>query len=296
LRRYPNDLLLRQLEGLLQRRLGQWENAISVFRELVDREPSNTDFVGTLLEALLATRRYAEVVRVAEAFERREPPDRYVAEQSAWAREAAGRDPEVIRRFLDTWGDRIDPNYSLIVEQAYLRDSGRAEDLASLLIAAKGDHISYARSAGSLMPFACLRGYGRLLQGAKTAPEEARDLSAAATSISRLPSRQWNVALLRAHAALFSADSKGAVEQARQALKLMSVDHDAMIGVSNMVAVAIVLAWAGEGDQSVQLLRQVINLPNDFFGWALVRDPLLAVPLAGNSAFEALKREVNPPN
>ena len=32
------------------------------------------------------------------------------------------------------------------------------------------------------------------------------------------------------------------------------------------------------------------------FGWAMVRDPLLAVPLAGNPAFEALKREVDPPN
>ena len=31
-------------------------------------------------------------------------------------------------------------------------------------------------------------------------------------------------------------------------------------------------------------------------GWAMVRDPLLAVPLAGNSAFEVLKREVDPPN
>jgi hypothetical protein len=63
-----------------------------------------------------------------------------------------------------------------------------------------------------------------------------------------------------------------------------------------MAAAAKVLAWAGESDQAVQLLRQVINLPTDSHGWALVRDPLLAVPLAGNPAFEALKREVDPPN
>ena len=127
-------------------------------------------------------------------------------------------------------------------------------------------------------------------------PEEARELAATATSISRLPSRRWNVALLRAHAALFSADRKGAVEQSRQALKLMSADHDALIGPSNMALVAILLAWAGESDEAVALVRRVINLPNDFFGWAMVRDPLLAVPLAGNPAFEALKREVDPPN
>jgi hypothetical protein len=86
------------------------------------------------------------------------------------------------------------------------------------------------------------------------------------------------------------------VEQARQALKLMSADHDAMIGVSNMALVAIVLAWAGESDEAVSLVRQVIDLPYDSPGWAIVRDPLLAVPLAGNPAFEALRREVDLPN
>ena len=39
-----------------------------------------------------------------------------------------------------------------------------------------------------------------------------------------------------------------------------------------------------------------LNLPSDVYGWTLVRDPLLTVPLAGNPAFEALKREIDPPN
>ena len=146
------------------------------------------------------------------------------------------------------------------------------------------------------MPLACLRGFGHMLQGAANAPEQAREVSAMAASISGLPSRRWNVALLKAHAALFAGDRKSAVEQARYALELMSVQRDAFNGPGNMAAVATVLAWAGESDESVQLLRRVINLPNDFFGWAMVRDPLLAVPLAGNPAFEALKREVDPPH
>ncbi len=299
LSRYPNDLLLRDTEGLLQRRLGQWESVIAVFRELVEREPSNPTYVGTLVEALYSTHRYAEAVSAAEAFERRAPPDSYVAEWSAWARAAMERDPEVLRRFLDTWGDRLDPDYALIMEQWYLRDSGRTKDLSSLLVAARGKYINQGSrtfAAGMLMPFAYLRGFGRLLQGAKRAPEEARELSEAATRISRLPSREFNVVLLRAHAALFSADRKRAVEQARQALKLMSAEHDALIGPSNMALVAIVLAWAGESDEAVALVRRVIDVPIDFPAWGMVRDPLLAVPLAGNPAFEALKREVDPPH
>jgi TolB-like protein len=299
LSRYPNDLLLLELEGLLHRRLGQWEIAIAAFRQLADREPSHPTYAGNLLESLLTMRRYAEVVSAAEAFERQAAPDSYVAEQSAWSREAMERDPEVLRRFLDTWGDRLDPDYSLVIEQWYLRDSGRTEDLSSLLVTARGKYNinQGSRTFGGniLMPAAYLRGFGRLLQGAKTAPEEARELSEAATSIGRLPSRRWNVALLKAHAALFLADRKGAVEQARQVLNLMSVDHDALIGPANMAALAIVLAWAGETDEAVALMRRVINVPYDSPGWAMVRDPLLAVPLARHPAFEALKREVDPP-
>ena len=299
LSRHPNDLLLQELEGLLLRRLGQWENAVDVFQELVDREPSNPNYVYTLVESLHAMRRYAEVISTVEAFERRAPPDSYVAEVGAWAREAMGRDPEALRRFLDTWRDRLDPDYSLIIELYYLRDSGRTEDLSSKLVAARGKYIITGPSSGgggTLMPFACLRGFGRMLQGAANAPEQAREVSAMSATISGLPSRRWNVALLKAHAELFAGDRKSAVEQARHALELMSVQRDALNGPSNMGAAAIVLAWAGESDESVQLLRRVINLPNDFFGWAMVRDPLLAVPLAGNPAFEALKREVDPPN
>ena len=63
-----------------------------------------------------------------------------------------------------------------------------------------------------------------------------------------------------------------------------------------MALVAIVLAWAGESDEAVALVRRVIDVPIDFPAWGMVRDPLLAVPLAGNPAFEALKREVDPPH
>ena len=146
------------------------------------------------------------------------------------------------------------------------------------------------------MPVAGARGYGRLLQGATKAPEEARQVSAASARISRLPSREWNVALLEAHAALFSGDKQRAMEQVRRAVTLMTVDRDALLGPAVLGLAATVSAWAGHGDEAVQLLRRANAVPNFVPAWAMVRDPLLAVPLAGNPAFEALKREVDPPN
>ena len=214
------------------RRLGEWDEAIDAFRALVDREPSNPNYVVSLLELLEWTRRYAEVQSMIHTFERRAPPDYVVAFHRAFVGEATARDPEVLRRYLDTWRDRLDPDTSWFLEQAYLRHSGRTEELASHLVAAREDFNT--GNSGLLMPVAGLRGYGRLLQGARSAPEEAHDLSAAAARMGRLPSREWNIVLLEAQAALFSGDRKRAVDQAKRALALMTVERDALLGPQNM--------------------------------------------------------------
>jgi tetratricopeptide (TPR) repeat protein len=296
--RYPNDLDLRLIEALLLRRLGQWNDAIAAFRALVSREPSNVTYVISLAESLHLTRQDAAVHDAVEAFERRTAPDAFVAQLGAYAMEAIRRDPNALRRYLDTWQDRLDPSQFWTFEQDYLRDAGKTEQLASHLIAAKTEFLADSGrfASGLLMPVAGARGYGRLLEGATKAPEEARQVAAARARISRLPSREWNVALLEAHAALFSGDKQRAVEHARRAVTLMTVDRDAILGPAVLGLAATVSAWAGQGDEAVQLLRRANAEPNFVPAWATVRDPLLAVPLAGNPAFEALKREVDPPN
>ena len=243
--RFPNDLDLRDLEGLLLRRLGQWDEAIAVFRELVNREGANPAYVETLGESLLNTRQYREVVSTVHAFERRAAPDFQVAALGALASEAIEHDPELIRHFIDTWRDRLDPGVLWSFEQGYLRDAGRTEELASHLIATKMDATSLVgrvAESGLLMPTAIMNGYGRMLRGAQTAPEQAREVLAAADRIRWLPSREWNVALLEAHAALMSGDRRRAVAQAKRALGMMTMERDAMLGPTNMVAAATVLA------------------------------------------------------
>ena len=74
----------------------------------------------------------------------------------------------------------------------------------------------------------------------------------------------------------------------------MTVERDALLGPIVMGAAATVMAWAGQGNEAVKLLRQANAVPNILPAWAMVRDPLLTVPLNGNPAFEALKREFDP--
>ena len=295
---YPNDLDLRELKGYLLRRLGRWDDSIAVFRSLVDREPANANYVGGLAESLVFMRQYGQVLSAIKNYERHGASDSFVASFGANANEAIARDPDAQRRYLDTWRDRVDPSFAWIVEQDYLRNAGHADALASHLVAARADFITDSERFGSglLMPVAGLQGYGRLLQGAPSAPAEARAVSVAAARISRLPSREWNIALLEAHSSLFLGDKRRAVERARRAVTLLTVDRDALLGPMVLGLAATVLAWAGQGDEAVQLLRRANAVPNFLPAWAMVRDPLLAVPLAGNPAFEALKREVDPPN
>jgi hypothetical protein len=181
LSRYPNDLLLQELEGLLLRRLGQWENAIDVFQELVDREPSNPSYVYTLVESLHSMRRYAEVISAVEAFERRAPAGQLCRGVGAGARGDGARSGGA-SSFLDTWRDRLDPqttcNHRAVLPARFWTDRGPVLDAGSQ----RGKYIISQRTsaAAALMPFACLRGFGRMLQGAANAPEQAREVSAMA--------------------------------------------------------------------------------------------------------------------
>ncbi len=297
LSQFPNDLELRELEGLLLRRLGEWDKAIAVFRELVNREGANANYVSTLMELLFNTRRFREVLSVANAFELRAPPDNDIAAYRAFATEAIERNPELIARYIDTWRDRLDPAVSWAHHETYLRDAGRTEEVAAHLVATKFDAsistVSRSGESGLLMPIAISNGYGQLLRGAETAAEHGREVFAAAARISWVPSREWNVALLEAHAALLLGDKTRATAQARRALRMMPVERDALLGPKVMAVAATVLAWAGQGGEAVVIMRRLIEIPSENAGWALVRDPLLAVPLTGNPEFAALKREID---
>jgi|SRR5688572_29985606 len=155
---------------------------------------------------------------------------------------------------------------------------------------------SYSTCYGSglVMPVAALQGYGRLLRGAPTAPIEARAVSVAAARMSRLPSREWNIELLEAHSSLFAGDKRRAIAHANRALELMTVERDAILGPLVIGTAAAVIAWAGQGNEAVKLLRQANAAPNFLPSWAMVRDPIFAVPLNGSPAFGALKREFDP--
>jgi len=295
--RYPNNLDLRELDGYLLRRLGRWDDAIATFQSLFDREPANSTYVGALAECLLSVRRYGQVLSVVREYERHGSPDFVVASYAAYATEAITREPDARRRYLDTWRDRIDPSFAWVVELDYLRNAGQTDALALHLLDAKADFISDSPryGAGLMMPVAVLQGYGRLLQGASNARAEARALEDAAAHISRLPSREWNIALVEANSSLFLGDKRRAVEHANRALQLMTVERDALIGPTVIGAAATVMAWAGQGNEAVKLLRQANAVPNNVAAWAMIRDPVFAVPLTGNPAFEALKREFDTP-
>jgi TolB-like protein len=296
--RYPNDLDLRELEGLLLRRLGEWDKAVAVFGELVNREGANSNYVYTLAEMLFDLRRYREVLSVIDAFELRASLPYDMAAIRALAMEAIERNPELLGSYIDTWRDRIDPEVSWAWEQIYLRDTGRTKEVTAYLVATKLEWMGsggFGRTgqAGLLLPIAVLKGYGELLRGATTAAIQGRDVLAGAARINWVPSREWNVALLEAHGALLSGDRKRAATQARRALRMMSVEQDALLGPATMAGTATVLAWAGQGSEAVALMRRLIEVPSPYLGWALVRDPLFAVPLAGNPEFIAFKREVD---
>jgi hypothetical protein len=123
----------------------------------------------------------------------------------------------------------------------------------------------------------------------------ARDGRVLLDFVAQEPVTKWNAWYLRmlaAEGALFAGDKSGAAHEARRALSMAPQRvHSGIERYSRLLA-ARVLAWAGRGDEAVEILEQ-LSTEFPMAGPAdITRDPLYALPLAGNARYQILERKL----
>jgi hypothetical protein len=102
----------------------------------------------------------------------------------------------------------------------------------------------------------------------------------------------WYLRMLAAEGALFIGDRPKAALEARAALAMAPEHVHPGIQRYGRALAARILAWAGAGDAAVDLLEQ-LSTQFPMIGPAeITRDPLYALPLAGNARYQALERKL----
>lgn len=142
-------------------------------------------------------------------------------------------------------------------------------------------------------PTAWFRGWADLLLGDRKAA--ASDGRAVLRFVQEAPRTPWNAAHLKVLAAAgyaFVGDCIDAGMAARSGLGLLSRADDAVVWSQMALKVARVDAWCGAKEEAISLLTVLANGRPGVGPGAIARDPLFTVPLGQESAFCALRGEL----
>jgi hypothetical protein len=138
------------------------------------------------------------------------------------------------------------------------------------------------------LPTAHYRGWVALLLGQSTeASRQEREVLAFVAAQRETPWNAWFLRILESHGQLFLGDHGRALTAAGRAMELMPQERDIEGWQSAATAAAQVYAWSGKLDASLDLMEQISALPSRFGPAWFARDPLFAVPLAGDPRYRS---------
>ena len=183
--------------------------------------------------------------------------------------------------------------FDLLVYSRRLDELAALVERSGLTTLPQGSRSGFTIPAIGRKPVAELHGWAKMLEN--DAAAAARDGRLLLDFVAQEPLTKWNAWYLRmlaAEGALFAGDKSGAAQEARRALAMAPEKiHPGIERYSRSLA-ARVLAWAGKGDEAVDIFEQ-LSTQFPMAGPAdITRDPLYAIPLAGNARYEILERKL----
>jgi Flp pilus assembly protein TadD len=245
------------LSALIERRLGHWNEAIRDAERAAELDPQNPFVIRNLVESYVAVRRFSDADRTAgKAIKDAVTRDAVKRGGSLWtlrteALLSMGRIDEA-RTVIESSPEDTARLYELTWVELFARDFVRASQVMEAIgpaekesydaaffegtiARARGD-VSRARSAFQLVRDRVLAKLGERPND----PELISDLSLADAGLGR----------------------KGnALQEARKAVELCPMSHDAVDGATYETALAMVCAWIGERDAAMAELKKVVKLP-----------------------------------
>jgi hypothetical protein len=204
---------------------------------------------------------------------------------------------EDLRRALDEYGARIEPDLRLGAEFLHLGAEGRYQELKGVLdaTALKTLRVSPVsiRLFGNLRrapntPIEEPRGWVGLLLGDRDyAAAQGRAVLAFAASERAAGVDESSLKVLEAEGFLFSDDAARARDAAREAMALAAgtglAERNPTAG-----AAARIYAWTGAYAEAMDLLEQLAVVDAGLMPAEITRDPTFTVPLAEHPRYRAL--------
>jgi serine/threonine-protein kinase len=293
----PSDAEATTWMGMIQRRAGQWEEALATFRRAVALAPRDK----APLKFLAGVSRYLRDFSQAEwAYNQQlqlDPENPVIWQEKAWQQLTMYGNVDKARSVLREgeskagsgvftgWGVGQGGGGLAVVLARNDEAMTRAFAMRSL-DAFGGDTVSYRFARAYWLHFTGTPQAGRMAFDSLRLCLEARLGAAGAGEASPIAGRvhgQLGVAYA------YLGRNAEAIQEGRTAIGLVPQSVDAYDAAETRGLLAEIYAVAGEPDSAVALLRQLLSIPSEFNIPLLRIDPVWD-PLRGNPRFEELLR------
>ena len=294
-RALPNNPLVFELTGFINRRQGRWEESTNDLKRALELDPRNLFLFQQLSFTYELQRRYRDLATVLDQALKLVPsdPETRVARASIDLAERA--DPKLVHTTIEAVVAENPAAATTLAERwFYVALCERDERSLSLSLAAVPPE---GISSGSIwLPRAYFEAVAAHFRGdaavARTAFTVAR-AEVEKTMRDQPDYAQGLIALGLIDAGLGRKDD--ALREGTRAVALVPIANDAIDGADLIVNLAIIYAWTGEKDLAIKQLAEAAQVPSTVnYGWLRLHPDW--DPLRGDPRFEKIVASLAPKN
>ncbi len=289
----PNDPLVYELTGYMDRRQGDWEGSTVNLERALDYDPRNLLILQQISISYQKLRRFSEQAAVLDRALELDPRDvdtritraEVDLDWRADTRPLTGMIATVLQENPNAAGDIAE---SWFFAALYERDSA---SIARALAAFQGYGINID---GITFPRAFCEGLSAMVRddrdGARSAFETAR------IDLARVVREQPDYAQALCVLGLVDAGlgyKDEALREGRRAVELLPVAHDSVNGAHMITFLAAIYSWTGEKAMALEQLHIAAEMPGDLSYGQLKLSPFWD-PLRGDPGFEDILAKLAP--
>ncbi|PYK85680.1 MAG: hypothetical protein DMF47_09420 [Verrucomicrobia bacterium] len=289
----PNDPLPFVLTGYIDRRQGRWSESTKSLERAVELDPQNPAVLQQIAASYDLLRRYADEARAVDRAIALTPKDAALRASRAEIELEWHADPRPLISTIEAIISE-DPGETKNIAEFWLRGSLYKRDFDAALRALAALPIDGCHQQTIPFPRAWCEGVVAQMRGDQAAARAA--FTSARTEAAKLVAGQPSYA--EAHCVLGMADAalgnkEDAIREGRHAVELLPVTKDAIIGPLLVQNLALVYAWTGEKDLSLEQLAIAARIPG-YLSYGKLRLHPYWDSLRGDPRFEKIAASLAP--
>src|SRR5438132_1209920 len=248
----PNDVGVLRAIGLIQRRLGHWDEAIAVLRRVVELDPRNIESASILAFSYISTRRFSDALVVCDHILAVEPPNTQAVNLKTWSLWAMGN-PEAADLVV------ANPGASLHLRAHQALNKRRYAEAADLFSKALKDARGDEKKEILLDLGLAQQRAGNVAASKVTYQQGVQEITQELSTVAADagPAAQLHSLLGVDYAGLGDADS--AISEGKKGIALQPTSEDPFEGPERQEQMAQIYALLGNADEAIPILKHLLH-------------------------------------